>query len=140
MTTTPETSNTPAPAPAPVTTTPTPQRSIAKELTLAVGQLRALVCGLALAMVGVSMCLNVFVYKQNRILSYTIGAQTVQIQQMQDIDQRLMSAVTELAQMAGGSPELGAIYRKYGLEVAPTAITAPQQPASSLPFAAPPQR
>ena len=107
---------------------PTPANG---ELSLAVGQLRALTCGLALAVLVLSVVVSIFIVRQNRNLINQLTAQTHQLDDADVVNQRLLAAVSEIAQYVPTTPELVPIFQKYGFAVQATPL--PPRPASPPP-------
>jgi hypothetical protein len=87
----------------------------------AVGQLRALVCGLGLALLVLGVVFDLFVFKQNRNLASAAANRSRQTAQMQTLQQQWTPALNALAQYSSGKPELMAIFKKHGIEVKPPA-------------------
>jgi hypothetical protein len=105
------------------------------DLTAAVRQLRALVCGLGAGLLIVSLVLSAFVLKQNRNLAASIATRQRQIVQLQVNQQPVMYAVNELVKYSVGKPELLAIFAKHGLQ-----IKSPSEAGASAPETATPAR
>ena len=105
------------------------------DLALAVSQLRGLVCGLGAGLLVVSLALSAFVLKQNRNLAATIGARQRQISQLRTNQQQIAYVVSELARYSVGKPELMALFKKHGVQIAPTPTST--EPASG-PSTSPP--
>lgn len=85
----------------------------------ALAQLRALVCGLGVGLLVVSVALSAFVFKQNRNLAGVIVARQHQLSQMQQNARVLDSVVSELVKYSTGKPELTALLTKRGIEITP---------------------
>lgn len=105
-------------------TTPSPTPD-ALDLVQAVWQLRTLVCGLGAALLILSLSFNVYIWKQNRIIT---GATRSRQQQMQQLDarmQELARVANELASYSATRPELVAIFTRYGLELKPSTPPSP---------------
>lgn len=83
----------------------------------AVGQLRALVCGLGVGLLVLSLAFNAFVYKQNRNLLGAIHVRKQQTAQMQAAHQRMVLVVNELAKYSRGKPELTAVFNRHGIDI-----------------------
>ena len=105
------------------------------DLTAAVRQLRALVCGLGAGLLIVSLALSAFVYKQNRNLTGTINMRQRQSAQLQANQQPVMYAVNELGKYSVGKPELLAIFARHGIQ-----IKSPLETGASVPETATPAR
>jgi hypothetical protein len=103
------------------------------DLTAAVRQLRALVCGLGAGLLIVSLVLSAFVYKQNRNLTGAINMRLRQSAQLQANQQPVMYAVNELGKYSVGKPELLAIFARHGIQ-----IKSPSEVGASVPQTAPP--
>ncbi len=103
------------------------------DLTAAVRQLRALVCGLGAALLIVSLALSAFVFKQNRNLLGAISMRQHQIAQLQVNQQPVMYAVNELGKYSVGKPELMAIFTRHGIQ-----IKSPSETGASVPETAAP--
>ena len=110
-----------------------PQRSIDQPLdvTTAIKQLRALVCGLGVALLIVSLVLTAFILKQNRNLAGEIHARQTQISQLRANRAQIASVVNELAKYSVGKPELTAVFVKHGIQITST-------PSTTEPVQAPP--
>jgi len=87
------------------------------DVPTAIGQLRALVCGLGVALVVVSLTLSAFVLKQNRNLAGAIHARQGQISQLRANGQQITYVLNELAKYSIGKPELTALFAKHGIQV-----------------------
>lgn len=79
-------------------------------------QLRVQICGLGIGFILVGVALGLFVYKQNRELSRGIEMRSQQMQQMQQVEQRWMPAIQELARYSSASAELREIFARFGLQ------------------------
>jgi hypothetical protein len=98
------------------------------DVAAAIDQLRALVCGLGVGLLVVSLALTAFVFKQNRDL---IAARTMherQIARLQTNERSMDYLVDELVRYSAGKPDLMALLAKHGLQVAPAPTSAPLQP------------
>jgi hypothetical protein len=108
----------------------TPASIPAMEAGQAVSQLRALVCGLGLAVLALSLVFDAFVFKQNRNIQGETAVRVHQVGQMRAIEQRVEATLNELASYSADKPELIAIFKKYGIEItAPPSQTPPSMPA-----------
>jgi hypothetical protein len=87
------------------------------DVAQAVEQLRALVCGLGVMVLVLSVSFNLFVWKQNRNLSGTINARTSQLSLGQTNLTRMASAANDLANYSTNKPELYGIFKRYGIEL-----------------------
>ena len=105
------------------------------DLTAAVRQLRALVCGLGAGLLIVSLVLSAFVFKQNRNLTATINARQRQLAQLLVNQQPVIYAINELGKYSVGKPELLAIFARHGIQ-----IKSPLETGASVPEPATPAR
>lgn len=112
---------------------PQPSLDQPMDVPTAIRQLRALVCGLGVALLVVSLALSAFVYKQNRNLGGAIHARQTQIAQLRANRAQITSVLNELARYSNGKPELAALFAKHGIQVDAT-------PAATEPVPAPPAR
>jgi hypothetical protein len=103
------------------------------DLTAAVRQLRALVCGLGAGLLIVSLTLSAFVYKQNRNLTGAINMRQRQSAQLQANQQPVMYAVNELGKYSVGKPELLAIFAKHGIQIKSPSETGAPVPETATP-------
>jgi len=88
-------------------------------VAMAVQQLRGLVCGLGAGLLGVSLVLSAFIYKQNRNLTGAINARQRQISQMSANQQQVTFVIDELVRYSTGKPELMALFAKHGMQFTP---------------------
>jgi hypothetical protein len=99
------------------------------EVGQAVAQLRALLCGLGLAVLLLSLVFDAFVFKQNRNLQGEASNRKRQASQMAGTLERWMPALNELARYSAGNSESMAIFKRHGIEInAPPAGGTPTQP------------
>ena len=110
-----------------------PQPSIDQpmEVATAIGQLRTLVCGLAVALLIVSLALSAFVLKQNRNLTGAVSARQGQILQLRANRQQITYVLNELARYSAGKPELAALFTKHGIQITATPAATESVPAPS---------
>jgi hypothetical protein len=97
------------------TTATEPQLDVARALW----QLRMLTCCLGLGLLVMSLSFNAFVWKQNRNLVAETNIRIQQVAQIQNNLQRERPIIEELAQYSRGNPELTAIFKQSGIELAP---------------------
>ncbi|HUJ10988.1 MAG TPA: hypothetical protein VL171_13270 [Verrucomicrobiae bacterium] len=96
------------------------------DITVAVQQLRSLVCGLGAGLLVVSLALSAFVYKQNRNLTAAMSMRQHQIVEIQSTQQPRMFALNELGKYSIGKPELMAIFTRHGIQItSPSEVAAP---------------
>ena len=100
--------------------------------TAAVAQLRAVVCGLGLAVLVLGLTFDAFVLKKNRELQGTAGNRNRQADQISGMLQQWTPALNDLAQHSAGHPELMAIFKRRGLEISLPAASG-TQPATPQP-------
>ncbi len=86
------------------------------DVAAAVGELRLAVCGLAVALVLVSLALSGFVLKQTRDIGAANSNRQRQIAQLQASQKPTIAVLNELAKYSMGKPELTAIFTKRGLQ------------------------
>ena len=102
-------------------------------ITEAIDQLRALVCGLGIALLIVSLAFTAFVYKQNRDLAAAKTLHENQLARLQDNERSVNSLLDSLVKYSTGKPELMALLARHGLKVPPpsagsaTSLAAPVQ-------------
>src|SRR5256885_13077430 len=87
------------------------------DLTQAVWQLRATVCGLAAMVLVLSVAFNLFVWKQNRNLVAMANGRKRQISQLDGRVKNLSKMVGDLALYSEGHPELLGVFSRYGIEL-----------------------
>ena len=112
----------------PAAETRSPQRPIDQpmDVATAIGQLRALTCGLGVALLVVSVVLSAFILKQNRNLTGAVHARQQQISQLMANRQQFTYVLNELAKYSTGKPELTALFAKHGMQItSPPATTEP---------------
>jgi hypothetical protein len=95
------------------------------DLTIAVGQLRMLVCALGGGLILVSLILSAFVLKQNRDLAAVANNHQRQLAQMSAAQRPMVTVLDELARYSAGKPELTAIFTKHGLQFSAASVTGP---------------
>ena len=98
------------------------------DVTAAIDQLRALVCGLGLGLLIVSLAFTAFVFKQNRDLIATKTTHEQQLAKLKANERSLDYLVDLLVNYSAGKPDLMALLAKHGLKVAAPAKTAPPPP------------
>ena len=110
-----------------------PQRSLDRpmDVATAIEQLRALVCGLGVALLVVSLVLSAFILKQNRNLAAETRGRQLQVSQLRANRQQLTYVLNELAKYSAGKPELTALFAKHGVQITST-------PEATEPVPAPP--
>jgi hypothetical protein len=96
------------------------------DLATAVGQLRLMVCGLAVGLIVVSLALSGFIFKQTRDLSAATNNRQHQIAELQVARKPTLSLLNELAKYSVGKPELTALFIKHGIQITPPTGAAPQ--------------
>ena len=101
----------------------------------AIGQLRALVCGLGVALLIVSLVLSAFILKQNRNIAGEINTRQTQISQLRANRSQLAPVINELAKYSVGKPELTALFLKHGIQI--TTGPATTGPATTEPVQTP---
>ena len=92
------------------------------DVTEAIDQLRALVCGLGIGLLIVSLAFTAFVFKQNRDL---VAAKTMhegQIARLQDYEHSVNFLVDALLKYSAGKTELMALLARHGLKVPPPSV------------------
>jgi hypothetical protein len=82
-----------------------------------INQMRLQVVGVGLAFLILSLAFNAYVYKQNRNLRMTRDAHNQQIQQMQELEKRVLPAVNDLAGYTVQRPQLRVLFERNGLQL-----------------------
>jgi hypothetical protein len=95
------------------------------DVVTAIDQLRALVCGLGVGLLVVSLALTAFVYKQNRDLVAGTVAHERQVARLQANERSANYLVNALVHYSSGKPELMGLLARHGLQVAPPPSTQP---------------
>jgi hypothetical protein len=98
------------------------------DVAAAIDQLRALVCGLGIGLLIVSLAFTAFVFKQNRDLIAGKITHERQIARLQASERSMDYLVDALVKYSAGKPDLMALLAKHGLQVAPVTSSAPPQP------------
>lgn len=94
----------------------------------AIDQLRALVCGLGVGLLVLSLAFTAFVFKQNRDLVAGKTTHEQQIARLQANERSLDYLVESLVKYSAGKPDLMALLAKHGLQVAPQTRSATPPP------------
>jgi hypothetical protein len=94
----------------------------------AIDQLRALVCGLGVGLLVVSLAFTAFVFKQNRDLIAGKTAHEQQIARLQANEHSVDYLVDALVKYSAGKPDLMALLAKHRLQVAPPTKSASPPP------------
>ena len=95
-------------------------------VTEAIDQLRALVCGLGIGLLIVSLAFTAYVFKQNRDLVAAKTMHESQIARLQDNERSVNFLVDTLVKYSAGKPELMALLARHGLKaLPPSAASAP---------------
>lgn len=98
------------------------------DVATAIDQLRALVCGLGIGLLVVSLALTAFIYKQNRNLVAATVIHQRQIARMQANERSVNYVVNALIQYSAGKPELMGVLARHGLQVSQTPATTQARP------------
>ena len=98
------------------------------DVASAIDQLRALVCGLGVGLLVVSLAFTAFVFKQNRDLVAGKTLHEHQIARLQASEHSIDYLVDALVKYSAGKPDLMALLAKHGLQVAPQTRSAPPPP------------
>jgi hypothetical protein len=98
------------------------------DVAAAIDQLRALVCGLGVGLLVVSLAFTAFVFKQNRDLIAGKTAHERQIARLQANEHSMDYLVDQLVKYSTGKPDLTALLAKHGLQVASPPKSAAPQP------------
>lgn len=98
------------------------------DVAAAIDQLRALVCGLGIGLLVVSLALTAFVFKQNRDLIAGKTTHERQIARLQASERSMDYLVDALVKYSAGKPDLMAVLARHGLQVGPAPSSAPPQP------------
>jgi len=98
------------------------------DVASAIDQLRALVCGLGVGLLVVSLAFTAFVFKQNRDLIAVKATHEEQIARLQANEHTVDYLVDALVKYSSGKPDLMALLAKHGLQVAPATKSPPPPP------------
>jgi hypothetical protein len=100
---------------------------VSMDVAGAIDQLRALVCGLGVGLLIVSLAFTALVFKQNRDLTAGKTTHERQIARLQANERSMDYLVDALVKYSAGKPDLMALLAKHGLQVAPPPASAPPQ-------------
>ena len=98
------------------------------DVAAAIDQLRALVCGLGVGLLVLSLAFTAFVFKQNRDLVAGKTAHEQQIARLQANERSVDYLVDALVKYSAGKPDLMPLLAKHGLQVAPQTRSTPPPP------------
>ncbi|MGA2602962.1 MAG: hypothetical protein ABSG14_01910 [Verrucomicrobiia bacterium] len=101
--------------------------NVSMDVAGAIDQLRALVCGLGVGLLIVSLAFTALVFKQNRDLTAGKTTHERQIARLQANERSMDYLVDALVKYSAGKPDLMALLARHGLQVAPPPASAPPQ-------------
>jgi hypothetical protein len=110
---------------------PAPSPEAPVDVTRAMWQLRAVACGLGAAVLVLSLTFNVFVWKQNRNITWQTSARLSRLTPLRASQQRLEAALNELARYSVSNPDLMAVFKRHGAEISATPTGTPSAPATA---------
>ena len=102
----------------PTSTPSTPPAPL--DLAQAVWQLRALVCGLGVMVLVLSLAFNLYIWKQNRNLEASANGRKMQLMQAEGRLDEMTRVANDMAAYSMGKPELVAIFSRFGMELKQT--------------------